>query len=67
MFEPGNPQSLLDVVRSAWEKPGELERLGRGARQSFETLYNEEANYKMLMNIYEQAIDVSKRRRQGLR
>ena len=41
---------------------GELERLGAGARQSFESLYTEEANYRMLMEIYQQAIEVSQQR-----
>jgi glycosyltransferase involved in cell wall biosynthesis len=67
VFEPGDPQSLLKTVRKAWEAPGELERLAAGARQSFETLYTEDANYRKLMTIYEHAMDVSKRRREGTR
>lgn len=63
VFEPANPQSLLNTVRSAWEKDGELERLAKGARRSYEVLYNEDANYHMLMAIYEQAMEVSRRRR----
>jgi glycosyltransferase involved in cell wall biosynthesis len=62
VFEPGDPQSLLRVVRTAWETAGELERLAVGARRSFEALYTEDANYRMLMAIYAQAIDVSQRR-----
>lgn len=62
VFAPGDPQSLLAAVRAAWEKTGELERLAAGARRSFEVLYTEEANYRMLMAIYAQAIDVSQRR-----
>jgi glycosyltransferase involved in cell wall biosynthesis len=63
VFEPGNPQSLLQVVCATWEKSGELEQLAMGARRSFEALYTEEANYRMLMTIYEQAMEVSRRRR----
>jgi len=63
VFEPANPQSLLNAVRSVWEKNGELERLAKGARRSYEMLYNEDANYRMLMAIYEQAMEVSRRRR----
>jgi len=63
VFEPANPQSLLNAVRSVWEKDGELERLAKGARRSYEMLYNEDANYRMLMAIYEQAMEVSRRRR----
>lgn len=67
VFESGDPQSLLKTVRKAWVAPGELERLAAGARQSFETLYTEDANYRMLMEVYEQAMDVSKRRKEGAR
>jgi glycosyltransferase involved in cell wall biosynthesis len=63
VFEAGDPESLLKAVRTAWEAPGELERLAAGARQSFEALYTEDANYRMLMGIYEQAMEVSKRRK----
>lgn len=56
VFEPGNPESLLHKVRSAWETPGMLERLGTGARAEFESKYAEDANYKILMEIYEKAM-----------
>ncbi|SFD91646.1 glycosyltransferase family 4 protein [Nitrosomonas sp. Nm166] len=56
-FAPGNPQSLLSVVRTTWEKAGELDQLAVGARRSYETLYNEEVNYRMLMTIYQQAME----------
>jgi glycosyltransferase involved in cell wall biosynthesis len=59
MFAPGDPQSLLESVKALWEVEGELERLAAGARHSFETLYTEQENYKVLMNIYKQAIEVS--------
>jgi glycosyltransferase involved in cell wall biosynthesis len=63
VFSPGDPESLLKVVRSTWNTEGELERLAAGARQAYETLYTEEVNYKLLMDIYQQAIEVSERRK----
>lgn len=63
VFEPANPQSLLNVVRSLWEKDDGLERLAKGARNSYEVLYNEDANYNMLMTIYQRAMEVSQQRR----
>lgn len=60
VFQPATPASLLQEVRTAWETPGLLETLGQGARAEFETKYTEEANYTMLMNIYQQAMEVSR-------
>jgi glycosyltransferase involved in cell wall biosynthesis len=60
VFQPANPQSLLQEVRAAWETPGLLERLGQGARAEFASKYTEEANYATLMEIYRKAIEVSR-------
>lgn len=60
VFQPANPQSLLHEVRAAWETPGLLARLGQGARAEFESKYTEAANYAALMDIYQQAIEVSR-------
>lgn len=60
VFQPATPQSLLQEVRTAWETPGLLERLGQGARAEFESKYTEEANYATLMEIYRKAIEVSR-------
>lgn len=60
VFQPSNPPSLLQEVRTAWETLGLLERLGQGARSEFEDKYTEVANYAALMEIYRQAIEVSR-------
>lgn len=60
VFQPANPLSLLHELRTAWETPGLLEHLGRGARAEFESKYTEEANYATLMEIYRKAIDGSR-------
>jgi glycosyltransferase involved in cell wall biosynthesis len=60
VFEPANPESLLSAVRTAWQTPGLLERLGQGARAEFEAKYTERTNYAALMEIYERAIEVSR-------
>lgn len=60
VFKPAAPESLLDEVRKAWHTPGLLEQLGRGARAEFESKYTEDANYATLMDIYRQAIEVSR-------
>ena len=63
VFEPANATSLLQTVRDAWKVPGLLSRLAAGARGEFECRYNEEANYGILMDIYQQAVD---RNRKGI-
>lgn len=60
VFQPANPQSLLHSVRTAWETPGLLEHLGKGARAEFENKYTEDANYATLQEIYRKAIEVSR-------
>lgn len=54
VFSAGNPESLLQRVRTAWLS-GDLESLGQGARASFESLYTEDVNYELLMEIYDKA------------
>lgn len=61
VFQAANPESVLDEVRGAWSTLGLLKKLGQGARREFEAKYTEDANYATLMNIYEQAMEVSKR------
>lgn len=55
-FTAHNVESLLHVVSSAWTKSGLLKKLGFGARMEFDTHYNDDTNYEMLMNIYNTAL-----------
>lgn len=57
VFRPGDAASLLRTVRSAWEKPDELERVGMASRGVFDQRYREEANHALLLRIYERAIE----------
>jgi glycosyltransferase involved in cell wall biosynthesis len=56
VFDSANPESLLHEVQTAWKSNGLLERLAQAARVEFEAKYTEDANYRMLMAIYEDAI-----------
>ena len=60
LFQSANPDSLLRVIKRAWGEPGLLEALGGGARLEFEAKYTSETNYKMLMDIYREAISMFK-------
>jgi glycosyltransferase involved in cell wall biosynthesis len=61
-FSPGDPRSLLQVVRKTWESKSELDRLANGARHSYETQYSATKNYNLLVEIYQKATEVSRRR-----
>ena len=63
LFAPADSESLLQEVQAAWRTPGLLERLARGARQSFEEAYTERSNYETLMGIYAQAMVVNRERK----
>jgi glycosyltransferase involved in cell wall biosynthesis len=62
VFQPRNHESVYREIRRVWDAPDTLEELGRGARTSFEAHYAENANYRMLMDVYDTATSVSKRR-----
>ncbi len=63
VFRPGDASALLATVRTAWETPGELERLSTAARRDFEERYGEDANHSLLVGIYERAIENCRRRK----
>ena len=64
IFEPGNHESLLHTVQAIWNSQEKLKSLGEGARKSFLDKYTEEANYKILMRIYDSAISQNKQQSQ---
>jgi len=58
-FNPADPQDLASKVAWAWNHPEELVKMGRRAREKYETDYTPEKNYALLMGIYEQALAAS--------
>lgn len=60
VFEASNPSAILSATQIAFQDDRMLEKLSLGARDSFERLYNETANYKTLMKIYDQACIVNR-------
>lgn len=56
LFEPANVEELAGAVRRLWDDKLLRERLGKGARSEFESRYTAERNYRMTMEIYENAI-----------
>ena len=60
-FEAGNPQDLAEKVQWMHDHPDECRQMGLNARKVYEEKYTAEKNYKMLIDIYQQAIDDSKK------
>jgi glycosyltransferase involved in cell wall biosynthesis len=63
LFRPGDAEDLAAKVRWAFDHPEELAAMPVAARREFEEKYTAERNYKMLMEIYDLAIENSRRRR----
>ena len=63
LFTPGDPEDLARQVRWAFDHPEELRAMRANARREYEEKYTAERNYKMLMAIYEMAIENFQRRR----
>jgi glycosyltransferase involved in cell wall biosynthesis len=63
LFQPGDSEDLARQVRWAFDHPEELRAMRANARREYEQKYTAEHNYKMLIAIYEMAIENSRRRR----
>lgn len=56
MFEAGNAEDLLRVIRPLWLDQHRLSEMGTAARKDFEEKYTADANYHMMMEIYDAAL-----------
>jgi glycosyltransferase involved in cell wall biosynthesis len=61
LFRPGDHQDLANKVQWIQDNPSELLRMRREARRHYQDKYTAKANYDRLMEIYNKAIDVSRR------
>ncbi len=57
LFTPGDANDLAEKIKWAAAHPEEMIVMGRRARQVYESKYTPEKNYRMLMEIYEEAIE----------
>ena len=55
-FTPGDASSLAETVAWAEAHPEDMARMGKNAQATYNSLYTPEANYALLMKIYEQTI-----------
>jgi glycosyltransferase involved in cell wall biosynthesis len=63
LFTPGDAADLARKVRWAFDHPEPVEGMRAAARREFEEKYTAEINYKMLIGIYEEAIERARKRR----
>jgi glycosyltransferase involved in cell wall biosynthesis len=59
-FIPGKSESLASKVEWAWTHEKEMKEMMGETRREFEEKYTAEENYKMLMDIYDLAIEQAK-------
>jgi glycosyltransferase involved in cell wall biosynthesis len=57
LFNPGDANDLAEKINWAKSHPKEMMAMGFRARQVYEARYTPEQNYRMLMDIYEEAIE----------
>jgi glycosyltransferase involved in cell wall biosynthesis len=56
LVNPGDANDLADKIAWAQAHPDQMRRMGQAARIEYETKYTPENNYKMLIEIYQDAI-----------
>lgn len=62
LFRPGDAQDLARQVRWAFDHPQEMAAMRVAARREYEEKYSADRNYKLLIGIYEMAIENARRR-----
>ncbi|MGB8324199.1 MAG: glycosyltransferase, partial [Candidatus Acidiferrum sp.] len=66
-FAPDDSEGLAIKVAWAWQHSAQLEAMGRAGRRVYEDRYSAEVNYKLLMNIYDSAVEAHGRRKESWR
>jgi glycosyltransferase involved in cell wall biosynthesis len=64
-FAPGDPDDLAEKVAWAWQHRSELAAMGKTARGVYEDRYTANQNYRLLMDIYDSAIESHARSKQN--
>ena len=61
LFEPGNVNDLVEKIKWMINHKAEAIEMGKRARVEFEDKYTADKNYKLLMDIYQKAIEINKK------
>ena len=62
-FNPGDSNDLARKVEWAWTHPREMTEMGKAARKEYELKYTPEVNLRLLMQVYERAMQAQGRER----
>jgi glycosyltransferase involved in cell wall biosynthesis len=62
-FTAGKSEDLAEKVEWAWTNSEQVEQMGRLARHEYERKYTAERNYRSLMRIYDQVLDIASKSR----
>jgi glycosyltransferase involved in cell wall biosynthesis len=62
LFEPGDSEGIRRSIEGLWGKQEKLSAMGEATREEFEKKYTPEANYRLLMDIYERAMAYRRKR-----
>ena len=57
LVEPGNSDALARAIAFAEDHPDQMKIMGRAARQAYLTRYTPDINYRLLLDIYREAVD----------
>ena len=60
-FNPGDSNDLARKVEWAWTHPREMTEMGKAARKEYELKYTPEVNLRLLMQVYERAMQAQGR------
>jgi glycosyltransferase involved in cell wall biosynthesis len=65
LFTPGDAGDLARKVEWAWTHPNEMREMGQNALAEYQAKYTAERNYKMLMDVYQQAMQEARNSYKG--
>jgi glycosyltransferase involved in cell wall biosynthesis len=63
LFQPGDADALAGQIRWAFDHPEQLRAMRAQARREYQQKYTADHNYKMLLDIYEMAVENARVRR----
>ncbi|MBF0523116.1 MAG: glycosyltransferase family 4 protein [Candidatus Omnitrophica bacterium] len=67
LFRPGDADALAEKIRVFFDNPEVARRMGETARKVYDEKYIAEENYRILMDVYQQAIEAKNKELDGVK